>query len=86
MKKRSRGLEMAIEAAKPDGQAVGTISELARRLGIRQSAVSMWRDVPSHQIIPIEKATGVSRRLLRPDLYDDETGLTGLVQPRRDDG
>ena len=91
-KQKSPGLELAIRTA-------GDQYALAQRLGITQSAVSHWKEVPSRHIIAIEKATGVSRRLLRPDLYDDETtltglvqprgdetGLTGLVQPRRDDG
>ena len=59
---REPGLLRAIEAG-------GGISALARKLGISQAALSKWRRVPAHQIIAVEKATGVPREELRPDLY-----------------
>lgn len=59
---REPGLLRAIDAA-------GGISALARKLGISQAALSKWRRVPAHQIIAVEKATGVPREELRPDLY-----------------
>lgn len=57
-----QGLTKAIEAA-------GSRSELARRLGISQQAVSQWRTIPLRQIVAVEQATGVPREELRPDLY-----------------
>jgi len=59
---REPGLLRAIETA-------GGISALARKLGISQAALSKWRRVPSHQIVAIERVTGVPREELRPDLY-----------------
>jgi DNA-binding transcriptional regulator YdaS (Cro superfamily) len=59
---RDPGLRKAIEAA-------GSRSELARRLGISQQAVSQWRTIPPRQIVAVEQATGVPREELRPDLY-----------------
>lgn len=52
-------------------QAAGTGRALAVLLGVTPMAVSYWktRGVPARQAIPIEKATGVSRHELRPDLY-----------------
>ena len=57
-----QGLQQAIDAA-------GSISELARRIGLARQAVQQWQAVPAHQIIAVEKATGVPREELRPDLY-----------------
>jgi TorA maturation chaperone TorD len=59
---RDLGLQEAIRAA-------GSVSELARRIGISQPSVSTWERVPAERVIPIESATGVSRTILRPDLY-----------------
>jgi DNA-binding transcriptional regulator YdaS (Cro superfamily) len=56
------GLKLAIERA-------GSVRKLARMLGISMQAVVKWKMVPAHQIIPVERATGVPREKLRPDLY-----------------
>src|SRR4051812_26745882 len=60
---RDQGLQEAI-------RAVGGVSELARRIGISQPSVSTWDRVPAERVISIEHATGVSRTVLRPDLFD----------------
>jgi TorA maturation chaperone TorD len=62
---RDQGLDSAISA-------VGGISELARRLGISQPSVSNWTRVPAERVLAVEAVTGVSRSVLRPDLYGDE--------------
>ena len=61
---REPGLEEAIRAA-------GGVSELARRIGIAQPSVSNWDRIPAERVIAVETATGVSRAILRPDLYDE---------------
>jgi TorA maturation chaperone TorD len=61
---RDEGLNQAI-------QAVGGVSELARKLGISQPSVSNWVRVPAERVVSIEALTGVSRVMLRPDLYGD---------------
>lgn len=48
---------------------IGTASELARRLGISPAAVLQWTEVPHKRVLAVEAETGVSRHLLRPDLY-----------------
>lgn len=55
--------------------AAGTGKALAELLGVTPMAVSYWkvRGVPARQALPIEKATGVSRHELRPDLYPSES-------------
>ena len=60
---RDAGLRQAIAAA-------GSIGCLARALSLSQPTVSVWRRVPPHHVIAVEALTGVSRRVLRPDLYD----------------
>ena len=62
---RDSGLEAAI-------QAVGGVSELARRLGISQPSVSNWTRIPAERVLSIESITNVSRSILRPDLYSAE--------------
>ena len=59
---RDRGLEEAV-------RAVGGVSELARQIGISQPSVSNWTRIPAERVLPVEAATGVSRTILRPDLY-----------------
>ena len=64
---RDPGLARAIDKA-------GGVAELARKIGIAQPSVSNWSRVPAQRVIAVEAATGISRRELRPDLYD-ESGL-----------
>jgi DNA-binding transcriptional regulator YdaS (Cro superfamily) len=55
-------------------RTVGGQKALADRLGVRQSTVWYWlarskRGVPAEYVMPIEAATGISRHLLRPDIF-----------------
>jgi TorA maturation chaperone TorD len=59
---RDIGLDQAIRAA-------GGVGALARKLGISQPSVSNWLRVPADRIVAVEAATGISRQVLRPDLY-----------------
>jgi TorA maturation chaperone TorD len=59
---RDPGLQEAIDA-------VGGVSELARRIGISQPSVSNWDRVPAERVLSVETATGIDRAILRPDLY-----------------
>lgn len=59
---RDQGLQEAIRAA-------GGVSELARRIGISQPSVSNWDRIPAERVLSVESATGVSRAILRPDLF-----------------
>ena len=61
---RDAGLERAIDAA-------GGVAQLARKIRIAQPSVSNWTRVPAQRVIAVEAATGVSRRVLRPDLYSE---------------
>ena len=59
---RDLGLQQAIEA-------VGGVSELARKIGNSQPSVSNWSRIPAERVPLIEEITGVDRALLRPDLF-----------------
>lgn len=47
----------------------GSMARIAKALAITQQAVSLWKKVPAEQVVAIEKATGIPREELRPDLY-----------------
>ena len=50
-------------------EAVGGQGQLARALGVSQQAVAQWRRVPAEKVIEVERATGVPREKLRPDIF-----------------
>lgn len=60
--KRSGGLEAAIKAA-------GGLRALGRLLGVSHQAIMQWKRIPQNRLVAIEKATGVAREKLCPDLY-----------------
>lgn len=64
---RDQGLQEAI-------RAVGSVSELARRIGISQPSVSNWDRIPAERVLSIETATGINRAILRPDIFVAEAG------------
>lgn len=55
-------------------KSLGRSKKLAELIGVTPQAVSQWKTVPAGRVIAVEKATGISRSDLRPDLYpaDDE--------------
>ena len=61
---RDPGLDEAITAA-------GGVGALARKIGIAQPSVSNWSRVPAERVLTVEAVTGVSRSVLRPDLYSE---------------
>lgn len=61
------GLKLAIAK-------IGSAHALAKALGMSPQAFSEWRRVPSHRILQVEAVTGISRELLRPDLYLKKPG------------
>ena len=64
---RDPGLQEAIKA-------VGSVSELARRIGISQPSVSNWDRVPADRVLSVEGVTGINRAILRPDLFAAQAG------------
>jgi DNA-binding transcriptional regulator YdaS (Cro superfamily) len=63
----------AVERA---AKAAGGQSALARVLGCTPQNVQRWcasGRVPAERVLSVERATGVSRYELRPDIYPHET-------------
>lgn len=65
---------MSNEALKRACEIAGGQKPLADRIGTTQSQVWYWlerskKGIPAEFVLPIERATGVSRSELRPDLY-----------------
>lgn len=55
-------------------KAAGGPTNLARALGIRHGAIRSWHEagrIPAERVPAVERATGIPRHQLRPDLYDD---------------
>lgn len=55
-------IKLALEAA-------GGMTSLANAVGVTPSAIAQWDVVPPLRVLQVEKATGVPRWVLRPDLY-----------------
>jgi TorA maturation chaperone TorD len=62
---RDTGLDEAIRAA-------GGVGALARKIGISQPSVYNWSRIPAERVSAVEAATGIDRRVLRPDLYSEQ--------------
>ena len=55
--------------------ALGSQRKLAQRLHIKRQAVNAWvkkGKIPAERVIAVENVTGISRKVLRPDLYPSE--------------
>jgi DNA-binding transcriptional regulator YdaS (Cro superfamily) len=48
----------------------GRLADLAGACGITHAAILQWKRIPSDHVLTIEKATGIPRKELRPDLYE----------------
>ena len=63
------GVEIALRALDRPGHR-GTHMQLAKLLGLSRGAVSLWCGViPPLRVNDVARVTGVSRELLRPDLF-----------------
>lgn len=47
------------------------LTDLAYMLGVDRSQPTRWaqRGIPAKRVLEVERATGIRRKLLRPDLY-----------------
>ncbi|WP_132910251.1 YdaS family helix-turn-helix protein [Sphingomonas sp. BK235] len=61
------------EALREAVERAGGQSATARLVGVSQTAVWKWiteaKVLPAEHVLAVERATGVSRHLLRPDIY-----------------
>ena len=51
---------------------MGGMRALGRAIGTSHQNISGWRRIPAERVLDIEKATGISRHELRPDIYPVE--------------
>lgn len=67
--------ESAIEALRIAVQAMGNQSAFARATGATQQSVSYWlkhrKPIAAEFVLAAEKATGISRHFLRPDIFGE---------------
>lgn len=70
------------EALKGSVDIVGSQSAFARLCGVSQTAVWKWlqsgKRLPAEHVLTVEAETGVSRHLLRPDIYPLAEGTLDL--------
>ena len=66
--------DLAVETA-------GGPAALGRELKISGAAVSQWDVVPIDRVVDVERITGISRHVLRPDICGPEPGKP--VEKRR---
>ena len=67
---------------------IGSQSALARLVGRDQSTVYEWlllgKALPAEHVLAVEAATGISRHVLRPDIYPvDDPGPPSPTDSRR---
>ena len=48
---------------------LGGLRAVGEALGVTRQAVSQWKSCPHLQVLKLEKATGIPRHEIRPDLY-----------------
>lgn len=83
----NRSIESPAEALRQAVAKTGSQSAFARLIGVTQGAVSKWfaanRPLPHLHVLTVERATGVSRHDLRPDLYPREAPEPGDTPDER---
>jgi DNA-binding transcriptional regulator YdaS (Cro superfamily) len=52
----------------------GGMRAMGRALGIAHQAISQWEKTPVLRVLEIERQTGISRSILRPDVYPPDQG------------
>ena len=69
--RKPRHRASALKAVQDAVKICGTQVKFAKLCGVTQPTVASWmyRGLPAERVLVVEKATGVSRHDLRPDLY-----------------
>ena len=50
-------------------EKAGGLGKLADALGITHQSFYSWKEVPAKRVVDFERATGIPRDEIRPDLY-----------------
>ena len=80
------GIEASLETPLADAvRKIGSQSAFARLIGRDQSTVHEWlrnsKPLPPEHVRKVEAATGISRHVLRPDIYPPEEAAGGPPVP-----
>lgn len=59
-------LKLAVMRAR---EAAGGTQRLANAIGVSSQAVSQWHRCPTSRALAVERVTGISRHVLRPDVF-----------------
>ena len=62
---------------------MGSQTALAKAIGKSQGHISKWLErkyVPAESVLAIERATGIPRQKIRPDLYPKETQNSAMSE------
>jgi DNA-binding transcriptional regulator YdaS (Cro superfamily) len=77
-KLRDPGLTEALERAQTARRLAELLSDMGDPISVQ--AVAKWERCPSARCLDVERATGVSRYRLRPDIYGEEPKPKGRSQ------
>jgi DNA-binding transcriptional regulator YdaS (Cro superfamily) len=72
MEPSKQTLQNCIAACELAKASVGGAKILAKKLGISRQAVTQWQIIPIDRVKEVERASGISRRVLRPDYFADD--------------
>lgn len=61
----------AVTACQKAIRMLGGARKVAEQFGVSAQAVYKWDVVPARKVLEIERATGVSRHELRPDIFGE---------------
>jgi DNA-binding transcriptional regulator YdaS (Cro superfamily) len=50
-------------------KAAGSVAKFAKKIGVSRQVIYLWDKIPAERVVDVEKATGIPREMLRPDLY-----------------
>lgn len=67
-------MQEALDTAKQKAGGATDLSKAFAEKGIEitSQAISQWKKAPPDRVLVIEQITGVSRHLLRPDIYGED--------------
>jgi DNA-binding transcriptional regulator YdaS (Cro superfamily) len=67
---KQRGSDVSQKVIQVAIDKAGGMRPLARAIGISYQAIQSWKKrIPAERVLAVERATGISREVLRPDLY-----------------
>lgn len=76
---RMKHTKETLEAVQAAIMLAGGAGKIAERIRISRWAVSKWQTagVPAERVLILEQMSGVSRSMLRPDIYPAEVKRVG---------